>query len=321
MALYDQEFARSPGVGQPGSNVQTDETNLRTAAAMERGDRGNRFGFGSQEYLQNTDNPAVLRASRDTGSLVDQALEGRRAMLAQGIDPDRPAIAPDRKRRTEMLHESVALSHAAHQSFEDRQNLNAVNETGALHNELANPPKGIRIGTPEYGNWVYGLATKYPNGAMTGAGMRSLERVAGLHDRAAAITGQPAVDLTIPEGFQVDHYTEDTKGNRRTVLKPVKKVDFDSAVSIRVGDWDKDKPTEFVGNSAGPIVRIDTGKTSKQGKAIVEYMPIKQYLEAGGKLSTADQKAQQNDSTGTTATANAISGKVLKYNPKTGRLE
>jgi hypothetical protein len=72
----DNGAARLPGVGEPGGTDSTDLQNLNIARAMEHADIGQRFGFGSPQYL---------RAQTPTDELIDRAFQGRSQL---GPQPD-----------------------------------------------------------------------------------------------------------------------------------------------------------------------------------------------------------------------------------------
>jgi hypothetical protein len=66
--VLTQGAGRLPGVGEAGSTPTTDLTNLNVARAMERSDVGQRFGFGSPQYI---------RGRVPSDDLIDMAFQRR----------------------------------------------------------------------------------------------------------------------------------------------------------------------------------------------------------------------------------------------------
>lgn len=70
-----------PAPGSTYATPQTDTANMGIANAMDRADRGNRFGFDSPQYQQNTDTPTLADAHVDNISQRRDALESQKTLL------------------------------------------------------------------------------------------------------------------------------------------------------------------------------------------------------------------------------------------------
>lgn len=212
-------FARhpSPGVGELGSTPETDATALSTAAAMERGDRGQRFGFGSPEYQQNIDTPVAAVTRMDEIGQRRQAIDGERKKIMAGlgmISPQEAGLAAvvmpstdrqGKERRKEMLlnlhalnqesdqllreHHYTAIEDAktAHENLARETHIEASKDFGGLANDLLQIRKNPNLteGTPDFHNAVIEAAKNHPLGSKTQAGTLLLRGIADDHDKAA----------------------------------------------------------------------------------------------------------------------------------------
>jgi hypothetical protein len=187
-----------PGVGASGSTSTTDQTNLNVADAMSRADLGNRYGFGSQQYALGVDAPTeVLRARRDPSELIDNAITQRRQLLAQGVDPDRPAIYASPKRRQEMLHEELALSEIQHRDAstlavgkaEAYRQQKDIETSNALHNFFTGMPAIDKLpeGSPERAQAFYNHVANNPLVATSPIGRDFIKTYAQTHDVASGL--------------------------------------------------------------------------------------------------------------------------------------
>lgn len=200
-----------PGVGAPRSTTLTDATNLATAGAMDRADLGNRFGFGSPEYAQNSESPVT--PAQDSGIDIG-AVHERRNQILQGIDPDAPAryvsdVAPKGggiSRKAQLQHElgvltGIAHQHAletaqgAHEDFVKQKTIDTANQVAGFFTDLG--ASKTQIGTPEHTQEMFERAAKYPL-ALGTAGVRdALKTHLAQHIAASAFTPQvdPATGL------------------------------------------------------------------------------------------------------------------------------
>lgn len=185
----------TPGVGAPGSTPQTDAGNLSIADSMERSDRGQRFGFGSQQYAQNMDTPTAPAAA-DPGGIDIGIVNDRRTQILRGIDPDAPAIYPNAKRKHEMLGElnilsNIAHDHAlttardSHDSYRQQKDIESAQEFSGLVNGLRDIKS--KPGTPEHAAELLGLVSDYPLGAQVPAARLLLQKHASFHDNATTL--------------------------------------------------------------------------------------------------------------------------------------
>lgn len=209
-------FAAHPSMG-----------NLAVASAMDKADLGNRVGFGSGQYRQ----PATedtLRAGRDPAALIDSAILSRRDALnkgiAEGYDPDAPALALSPERRNQMLKESLLIGHEAEQQAQSTALLQARNyqqrkdtETATdVHNFFSGMPEIDKLtpGSPEQRDAFLNHLASHPHAATTSTVRDFAKTYATTHDTAASL-------LTPPEGFAVDHVVTDTAGKSHAVFKPI----------------------------------------------------------------------------------------------------
>lgn len=216
-----------PGVGAPGSTTLTDATNLATAGAMDRADLGNRFGFGSPEYAQNSESPVT--PAQDSGIDIG-AVHERRNQILQGIDPDAPAryvsdVAPKGggiSRKAQLQHElgvltGIAHQHAletaqgAHEDFVKQKTIDTGNQVAGFFTDLG--ASKTKLGTPEHTQEVNGLAAKYPL-ALGTAGVRDALKTHLAQHIAAS-------NFVTPEGTQLARVVQTSDGKSQAVFTPI----------------------------------------------------------------------------------------------------
>lgn len=216
-----------PGVGAAGSTTLTDQTNLATADAMDRADLGNRFGFGSPEYAQNSEAPVTT--PRDNGGIDISAVNERRNQILQGIDPDAPAryvsdIAGKGgvSRKAELQHElgtltAIAHQHAmesaqgAHEDFVTQKHIDTANQVAGFFTDLG--ASQTQLGTPEHSQEMTALAAKYPLALGTKGVVDALKTHMARHVSAS--------NFVAPEGTQLARVVQTSDGKSHAVFTPI----------------------------------------------------------------------------------------------------
>lgn len=212
-----------PGVGAPGSTPTTDLENLNVAAAMDKADLGNRFGFASPEYRQGTETPEIAPTQPSGIDIV--AVNERRNQILQGIDPDRPAIFVTPKRQAELNRElavltGVAREHAfttakqSHQDFLHQKDIDTANQVSEFF-KRAKESK-TPLGSPEHTQEVLGWASDLPL-ALGAKEVRDVLKTHLAQHVAASNFAKP------PEGYVVDHIVTGNDGKSHAVFKPADK--------------------------------------------------------------------------------------------------
>lgn len=189
--------SRLPGIGKPGSTPVTDQTNQNIADAMERSDRGSRFGFGSPQYAQNTDTPTPVEPDQSQG--IDlAAVNQRRNDILKGVDPDAPAIYVNPKRRLQLQSELGGLTNIVHQ--ESLNSANQAHQDFIKHKDIetsqqfVNLAQAIRnhkapLGTPEHDQEILDAIIANPLAAQTKNGQTILKSQWSLHNGAKSVMG------------------------------------------------------------------------------------------------------------------------------------
>jgi hypothetical protein len=297
----------TPGVGQPGSTPATDAANLSIAESMRRADLGSRFGFGSPQHLLGVDAPSeVLRAQRDPSELIDSAIQARRELLSQGVDPDAPARFITPKRRAELLHEELALTQIQHeealtrsvgkaQAYKMTKDIEVSNDLDGLIRDL----RGVKskIGTPEHATEITDIGLNHIAAIQgTKLGSDLFKTHTAVHDRAAE-TAQAIADYRAATGLEPGSVETTATGGVNIRGKPksaaksktveTKASDilehgllnkygmtpdqFANPVSAKAGRIEGGKFTnQYTGAEKGDTMQIDTG----QGKV---NMPREDY--------------------------------------------
>lgn len=294
--------------------------------AMDRADLGGRFGFGSPQYRQGTENPAAPQ--QDNGGIDIAAVNARRNQILSGIDPDAPAININSKRQAELNRELGVLTHVAqehaftsakqaHEGFLNQKHIDTANQVSGFFNDLS--ASKTTLGTSEHSQEVTGLAAKYPL-ALGTVGVRDALKTHLAQHVAAS-------NFVAPEGYVVDHVVTDSTGKGHAVFKPASKNDkskdnellnlyglhpenLTNAQSVRsIGE----AKVGAVGANQGKFVEV---QTVVKGKPTTAVLPKADYLRFGGKLAPSDMPGVQNDSTATTGAGNAppATTEVIKKN-------
>lgn len=312
-------YAASPGVGAPGSTPATDMTNLRVASAMERADLSNRTVVEPE-------------ATQPKGGLDIDLVQQRRNQILQGIDPDKPALYPEPRRRAELQTElrtltSIAHEHSltsakqAHEDFKRDRDIQTNTQFVNVLNGLRNSK--TKLGTPEHAKEVMGLITENPLILSTAAG-RNILKTYGKVDEAAE-----KLSLVAPAGMKLETVSRDAEGKERATFKPEDMAEelqkgygitpgvLQNPIDVRVG---RVTDEGFKGDPKGDIV---TFKNPKTGDSI--RMSKEEYLKFGGKLAPdamPEAKTDQFDTEESARTAGHKKGDiVLMLNPKTGKYQ
>lgn len=303
----------TPGVGAPGSTPQTDVGNLEMAHSMERADRGNRFGFNSPQYLQNSDVPSSPES--DSGGGIDIGLVNqRRNKILAGIDPDsgtRFSTSPDKTsahRQQALLSELPALTGIVHEDAGTRaaaehQNLLKHRDI-AVFQQSENIFKGLQDiapdGSPENAKKFLNLISQNRLAVDASSAIRAeIKRHAEVHDR-----------LATPIAPQVDPATGLAWNGSRWVSPPlvpgnapdknatdklhkdygISQGQFDARASTALVKANPNAPKRasepYIGANDGDLVKLSIPGENGKLKSVV--MPKADYLKYGGKLSEQD---------------------------------
>lgn len=302
----------------------TPAANLAIAGAMDRADTASALVGGFRAPVQPTVDPQ---------DLIDTAIAKRQQLLAQGIDPDKPAIYPNDRRRQEMLHEQLGLSEIQHRSVLEKAAMSGQLHKNANDIDSANQYigfssalRGIQapLGTPEHADAVLDKVKQYPLAVHTAAGRALLNIHTTIHDAAAGLI-PPSQYATTDQAWNENpgatlRRDPKTGGWVVTGLKaPLdqvasedKELDKDAKTfgvglaqirnPVRVEVGNVDENGKFVGDVKGTNVRLDTGKV-KDGKTEHVMMSKAQYLKFGGGLSPESMSDSRASTAAPTTTA------------------
>ncbi len=270
--------------------AQISQTDASMAHAMDRADLGNRFGFGSQQYLQGTENPAPAtpQFATSTNDIINSAIENRMAAIARGTDPDHPALYVSPQRSVELQKEFHALGETRNRNALVDASLADKRLQTQLHTASANDftnyangvsniiSSGLKPGTPEFQQAFLQNYLKFRDGATTKSGKELTQLFAQKHDNHAVTTEniqqalksykdatglEPEnVEVTATGGVNIrGKSTDNTPDNKTTTkLAPIDqqarteaiKAFTNSKTGATIEDWKN--PIEVVGvNSKG----------------------------------------------------------------------
>lgn len=318
-----------PVPGTALSTPVTDQTNLNVAGAMERGDIGNRFGFGSTQYQQGTPTP---KFAPDITDITNNVIDSRMAMIAQGKDPDAPARYVGPRRSQELQHEFLALgeskrrnalteAHTAKLQLDNQLHARAATDFQNFANGLAEITNKYKSGTPEFEQAILQHVGQHPEGARTQAGNHLLSLISKGHDadkafaersywqrfgqafKEASVAARKAgVDVQYDEqGFPSIEATMKQAGatpDTATLEKDAKTnwgvslAQIRHPVKVEVVKADPNDASGFSGSDTGDKVRLDTG--AKKGSII---MPKEEYERLGGPLAEKHRTKPEGKST------------------------
>lgn len=311
-ANLTRSYVPSVGVGAAGSTPQTDQTNLNVARAMEAGDNFDR-GFQPQQTV------SALRASRDVPDMIGNAVESRRQALAQGlangVNPDAPAITVNPKTRQAMLQElhglsqiayqnSVTKAHQTAQTFKQQKDTESANDyVGFIHdlNGIDSP-----IGSPEHAAAASQVFENHPVALQTTAGREAAMLHARVHDTAASLgtlygTKEAAwaenPDATLEQsprgGWRVlktkvtspdaAPYGEGVKGAAKAGFTP------DEFLNAKVEAGNQGPDKKFVNANDGDMIRVTVDGKEPAVMAVGKFNGIKRGLTT----KTSQQQAPQ----------------------------
>ncbi len=191
-----------PVAAAPVAPPQASQTDLNIAHAMDRADLGNRFGFGSQQYLQGTENPAPAtpQFATSTNDIINSAIENRMAAIASGTDPDHPALYVNPHRSQELQQEFHALGETrrrnalmeaglADKRLEHQLDTNAANDFANYANGVSSIiSSGLKPGDKDFQQAFLQNYLKFRDGASTKSGQELTKLFAEKHDNHAVTT-------------------------------------------------------------------------------------------------------------------------------------